>query len=93
MIESHNVFIDDPNLLTLTALNYRECIKMPSIRDIRYKRAIIYDNEIAMKILTKDEVGHACLVIGIGNFEGDRETDHEGEDRCGCEDKVAEDDH
>lgn len=57
MIESHNLFIDDPNLLTLTALNYRECIKMPSIRDIRYKRAMIFDNEIAMKILTKDEVG------------------------------------
>lgn len=56
MIESHNLFIDDPNLLMLTALNYRDCVKMPSIRDIRYKRAMVFNNEIAMKILTKDEV-------------------------------------
>ena len=58
MIEGHNAFIDDPKELMLTALNYKECIKMPTVRDIRYKRQMIFNGEIASKILLKDEVRH-----------------------------------
>ena len=46
MIESHNLFIDDPELLMKTALNLQECIEMPSIRDIRYKRRVVFKYEI-----------------------------------------------
>jgi hypothetical protein len=56
MVENHNAFIDDPKELMLTALNYKECIKMPIVRDIRYKREMIFNGEIASKILMKDEV-------------------------------------
>jgi len=56
MIESHNAFIDDAKELMLTALNYKECIKMPIVRDIKYKREMIFNADIASKILIKDEV-------------------------------------
>jgi len=61
MVDSHNVFIDDAKELMLTALNYKEYIKMPIVRDIRYKREIIFNEEIASKIIMKDEVSEYKL--------------------------------
>jgi hypothetical protein len=72
MVESHNVFIDDAKELMLTALNYKEFIKMPIVRDIRYKREMIFNGEIATKILMKDEVSEVGFKrCYIGDNEGD----------------------
>ena len=72
MIESHNLFIDDPKLLLSTALGLRDCIKMPSVRGIRYLRYKVWQEEIAQKIVTKESVRSEttfkdCVVRICGN--------------------------
>lgn len=58
-----------------TALNLRDCIKMPSIRDIKYKRQVIYASEIQQKIITKPMVGKSCFLLFLDSRASARAND------------------